>query len=49
MGDHCQANSDLVTNVIKGKFLNIKIIYTPKDIKKNMMDNYGIVMSYDKA
>ena len=49
MGDHHQASSNLVVDVIKGKFLNIKIIYTPRDIRKNMMDNYGVLMSYDRA
>ena len=49
MGDHHQASSNLVADVIKGKFLNIKTIYTPGDIRKDMMDNYGVSMSYDKA
>ena len=49
MGGHHQATSDLVADVIKGKFLNIKTIYTSGDIRKDMMDNYGVTMSYDKA
>ena len=49
MGDHCQASSNLIVDIIKGKFLNIKTIYTPGDIRIDMMDNYGISMSYDKA
>ena len=49
MGDHRQASSDLVVDVIKHKVLKIKTIYTPGDIRKNTMDNYGVTMSYDKA
>ena len=49
MGDHRQVSSNVVVNVIKDKFLNIKTIYTPRDIRKDMMDNYGVSMSYDKA
>ena len=49
MGAHCQASSNLVTDVIKDKFLNIKTLYTPGDIRKDMMDNYGVSISYDKA
>ena len=44
MGDHRQASSDLVADVIMSNFLNIKTIYTPGDIKKDLMDNYGIMM-----
>ena len=49
MQNHHQASSDLVADKIKGKFLNIKTIYILGGIKKDMMDNYGITMSYDKA
>ena len=49
MGDHRQASSNLVADVIKGKFLNKKTIYTSRDIRKDMIDNYGISTSYDKA
>ena len=48
MGDHRQATSNLVVDVINGKFLNIKTIYTSGDIRKDMMDNYGVLMSYDR-
>ena len=49
MGDHHQASSNLVVDVIKGKFLNIKTIYTPRDITKHMMEKYGVSMSCDKV
>ena len=49
MEDYCQASSNLVADIIKGQFLNINTIYTSWDIRKNMMDNYKVTMSYDKV
>ena len=49
MRDYRQASSDLVADVKKCKFLNIKTIYTLGEIRKDMMGNYDVSMSFDKA
>ncbi|XP_062085307.1 uncharacterized protein LOC133791392 [Humulus lupulus] len=49
LGDHRQASSSMVGNVVKSKFTDPKTNYRPKDIAKDMLDRYGVSMSYQKA
>ena len=49
IGDYRQESSNFIADVINDKFLNIKTIYIPRDIRKDIMHNYGVLMSYDKA
>ncbi|XP_062112481.1 uncharacterized protein LOC133823641 [Humulus lupulus] len=49
LGDHRQASSSMVGNVVKTKFTDPKTNYRPKDIAKDMLDRYGVSMSYQKA
>ena len=46
---HQQASSNMIGDAIKSKFLSIKTMYTPGDIIRDMMDNYGVRLSYEKA
>ena len=48
LGDHHQASSNVIGDVIKSKFLSIKIGYNLGDIIRDMMDNH-VSLSYDKA
>ncbi|XP_062114477.1 uncharacterized protein LOC133825567 [Humulus lupulus] len=47
--DHCQASSSMAGNIVKTKFTDPKTNYRPKDIAKDMLDRYGVSMSYQKA
>ncbi|XP_062115526.1 uncharacterized protein LOC133829753 [Humulus lupulus] len=49
LGDHRQASSSMVGNVVKSKFTDPKTNYSPKDIAKDMLDRYVVSMSYQKA
>ncbi|XP_062085684.1 uncharacterized protein LOC133791784 [Humulus lupulus] len=49
LGDHRQASSSMVGNVVKTKFTDPKTNYRPKDIAKDMLDRYGVSISYQKA
>lgn len=46
---HRQATSSFVASCIKYNSLSPKTIYTPGDIMKDMMNTYGVWMSYEKA
>ncbi|XP_062110959.1 uncharacterized protein LOC133822593 [Humulus lupulus] len=48
-GDHRQATSTLVGNILKRKLMNPKKILTPNDIVDDMMDDYSVSISYQKA
>ncbi|XP_060965394.1 uncharacterized protein LOC115720472 [Cannabis sativa] len=48
-GDHPQATSNLVGKVIKNKFVNSKRDYTPTEIVDDMVDDYSVSISYQKA
>ena len=43
---HRQANSRVVSEIIKQKFVDVKRIYTQKDIISDMKNDYGINLSY---
>ncbi|KAM6541244.1 hypothetical protein CsatB_005691 [Cannabis sativa] len=49
MEDHRQANCNVIGELIKTKFTTIKRVHTPNDIMKDMLDDYGVSMSYSKA
>lgn len=49
LGDHRQANSELVSECIMQKITNLKKIYTPTDIVEDMMSEYNVSISYQKA
>ena len=49
MEDHRQANSNVVGELVKTKFNSFKRIHTPNDIIQDMLDDYGVSMSYSKA
>ncbi|KAM6580868.1 hypothetical protein CsatA_004642 [Cannabis sativa] len=49
MEDHRQANCNVIGELIKTKFTTIKRVHTPNDIIKDMLDDYGVSMSYSKA
>ena len=49
MEDHRQANCNVVGELVKNKFNSFKRIHTPSDIMKDMLDDYGVSMSYSKA
>lgn len=49
LGDHRQATSVVVGECVKSKFLDPKRVYTPNDIISDMMENYGVSVSYEKA
>ncbi|KAL6580983.1 hypothetical protein OROMI_006906 [Orobanche minor] len=49
MGNHRQASSELVSECIKDRFMNLKKVYTPLDIVEDMMKDYQIYISYQKA
>ncbi|KAL6550037.1 hypothetical protein OROMI_020525 [Orobanche minor] len=49
MGNHRQASSELVSECIKDRFMNLKKVYTPLDIVEDMMKDYQISISYQKA
>ena len=46
---HCQANSWVVGEIIKQKFVDAKRIYTPKDIISDMKNDYEINLSYQQT
>ncbi|XP_062085574.1 uncharacterized protein LOC133791670 [Humulus lupulus] len=48
-GDQHQTTSKLIGDCIKPNFLNIKTTTTPKDIRSDLNDRYGIKMNYMKA
>ncbi|XP_055961863.1 uncharacterized protein LOC126681856 [Mercurialis annua] len=47
--DQRQATSGVIGEFIKSKFINLKTVYKPADIQRDMKDDYGIKMSYSKA
>lgn len=49
LGDHHQATSSLVGEFIMYKYISTKTTYTPADIISDMMNTYGVSMSYEKA
>ncbi|KAL6581335.1 hypothetical protein OROMI_007258 [Orobanche minor] len=49
MGNHRQASNELVSECIKDRFMNLKKVYTPLDIVEDMMKDYQIYISYQKA
>ena len=49
MEDHRQANCNVIGELVKTKFSSFKRIHTPSDIMKDMLDDYGVSMSYSKA
>lgn len=49
LGDHRQATSSMVGECIKSKYLDVKTVYNPNDIVRDMLDTYGISLSYEKA
>ncbi|KAM6542811.1 hypothetical protein CsatB_007258 [Cannabis sativa] len=49
MGDHKQANCNMIAEMIKKKFLSIKRNHRPNDIMIDMIDDFGVSMSYQKA
>ncbi|KAM6543462.1 hypothetical protein CsatB_007909 [Cannabis sativa] len=49
MGDHRQANSNIIGEIVKKKFLDIKRIHRPKDIVMDTLYDYGVSMGYQKA
>ncbi|KAM6598443.1 hypothetical protein CsatA_018052 [Cannabis sativa] len=49
MGDHKQANCNMIAEIIKKKFLSIKRNHRPNDIMIDMIDNFGVSTSYQKA
>ncbi|KAM6556564.1 hypothetical protein CsatB_003583 [Cannabis sativa] len=49
MGDHKQANCNMIAEMIKKKFMSIKRNHRPNDIMIDMIDDFGVSMSYQKA
>ncbi|XP_022873501.1 uncharacterized protein LOC111392395 [Olea europaea var. sylvestris] len=49
LGDHPQATSSIVGEFIMYKYISTKTTYTPADIISDMMNTYGVSMSYEKA
>ncbi|KAL2480334.1 MuDR family transposase [Abeliophyllum distichum] len=49
LADHRQATNSIVGECIKYKYVSTKITYTPADIISDMMNTYGVSMSYEKA
>ena len=49
LGDHHQASSNVIGDVIKSKFLSIRTVYSPRDIIRDMTNNHRISLTYDKA
>jgi hypothetical protein len=49
LGDHRQATSSTVGEFIMYKYISTKTTYTPSDIMNDMMNAYGVSMSYEKA
>ncbi|XP_050222592.1 uncharacterized protein LOC126672681 [Mercurialis annua] len=47
--DQRQATSSVIGEYIKSKYTNLKIVYKPADILRDMRDDHGIKMSYSKA
>ncbi|PON63477.1 LOW QUALITY PROTEIN: hypothetical protein PanWU01x14_131410 [Parasponia andersonii] len=48
-GDHREASSSVVGDCLKKKSFSTKMIYTPNVITRDMMDDYSVSMSYEKA
>ncbi|XP_050211388.1 uncharacterized protein LOC126661576 [Mercurialis annua] len=48
-GDQRQATSIVIGEFIKSKYINLKTVYRPADIQRDMKDDYGIKMTYSKA
>ncbi|PON79331.1 hypothetical protein TorRG33x02_236130 [Trema orientale] len=48
-GDHRYAISSVVGDYLKKKSLSTKMIYMPNIIMRDMMDDYDVSMSYEKA
>ena len=49
-GDHRQASSQVVAECIKSKYMLLgETTYTPQDIVRDMKDDYGVTISYEKA
>ncbi|KAL6537644.1 hypothetical protein OROHE_012271 [Orobanche hederae] len=49
MSSHKQATSEIVSECIKNRFTNLRRIYTPTDIVDDMMEEYNLSISYQKA
>ncbi|XP_050222594.1 uncharacterized protein LOC126672682 [Mercurialis annua] len=47
--DQRQATSSVIGGYIKSKYTNLKIVYKPADILRDMRDDHGIKMSYSNA
>ncbi|XP_050214125.2 uncharacterized protein LOC126665383 [Mercurialis annua] len=47
--DQRQATSSVIGEYIKSKYTNLKTVYKPADIMRDMRDDHGIKMSYSKA
>ncbi|XP_050211360.2 uncharacterized protein LOC126661549 [Mercurialis annua] len=47
--DQRQATSNVIGQFIKSKYINLKTVYKPADILRDMKDDYGIKMNYSKA
>ncbi|XP_050234423.1 uncharacterized protein LOC126682721 [Mercurialis annua] len=47
--DQRQATSSVIGEYIKSKYTNLKTVYKPADILRDMRDDHGIKMSYSKA
>ena len=48
-GNHRQASSRILGEVIKDKYDGIARVYKPREIKHDIKLNYGVEISYDKA
>ncbi|XP_022895484.1 uncharacterized protein LOC111409704 [Olea europaea var. sylvestris] len=49
LGSHRQVSSKVVSSTIKYKYKSSRTIYTPKDICSDMLNTYGVYLSYSKA
>ncbi|XP_062118930.1 uncharacterized protein LOC133832630 [Humulus lupulus] len=49
MEDHRQGNCNVIGELIKTKYMSIKIVHTPNDIINDMLDDYGVSMGFQKA
>ncbi|XP_050229280.1 uncharacterized protein LOC126678426 [Mercurialis annua] len=47
--DQRHATSSAIGEYIKSKYINLKTVYKPDDILRDMRDDHGIKMSYSKA
>ena len=49
MDNQRQATTDIIARTIKSKYMDPRSKYNPRDIQRDLKQNYGVTIDYQKA